>query len=285
MNIAIFADLHGRLLLCFKLCARWQHTTGQTIDLILQAGDLGAFPDRSRLDRATVKFARDDPTELGFSQHFAQPQPEVQAVLTQTTCPLIFVRGNHEDHPWLDTLEQQSNQALFPIDAYQRVFCLKTGVPYTHQVGTQAVTILGIGRIAPRSVVVGKGKYIQPYERERLAHLGPVPIDILLTHDSAADFVTPGYGLSEIRQVLATYQPAYHFYGHTGQPLNIRPYTNNLTTACKLTDLYWDTSHPAKPLLLGGMGILHWQNQQAHSFEVVDAAWWEEYTAYSWEHL
>ena len=42
MNIAIFADLHGRILLAFKLCARWQKETGEQIDLILQAGDLGA---------------------------------------------------------------------------------------------------------------------------------------------------------------------------------------------------------------------------------------------------
>jgi hypothetical protein len=25
MNIALFADVHGRVLLCFALCARWQH--------------------------------------------------------------------------------------------------------------------------------------------------------------------------------------------------------------------------------------------------------------------
>ncbi|GCE21451.1 hypothetical protein [Dictyobacter kobayashii] len=41
MNIAVFADLHGRLLLAFQLCARWQRETGEHIDLILQAGDLG----------------------------------------------------------------------------------------------------------------------------------------------------------------------------------------------------------------------------------------------------
>ena len=44
MNIAVFADVHGRILLTFMLCARWEQETGQRIDLILQAGDLGSFP-------------------------------------------------------------------------------------------------------------------------------------------------------------------------------------------------------------------------------------------------
>lgn len=41
MNIAVFADVHGRILLAFKLCARWEKETGEQIDLILQAGDMG----------------------------------------------------------------------------------------------------------------------------------------------------------------------------------------------------------------------------------------------------
>ena len=37
MNIAILADVHGRLLLAFKLVERYQRETGEQIDLILQA--------------------------------------------------------------------------------------------------------------------------------------------------------------------------------------------------------------------------------------------------------
>src|SRR6266436_811350 len=97
MNIAIFADLHGRVLLAFKLCARWQQETGEHIDLILQAGDLGYFPDRTRLDRATIRHAERDPTELGYLEHFVAARPEVGKALAGTSCPMIFVRGNHED--------------------------------------------------------------------------------------------------------------------------------------------------------------------------------------------
>jgi hypothetical protein len=131
MNIAVFSDLHGRILLCFLLCVRWQQETGERIDAISQAGDLDAYPSEAGMDRATIRFGRRDPTEFGFATDFASYHEEVARALTRTQCPLIFVRGNHEDHHWLDTLERQSDDAVFPVDVYRRVWCLKTGVPYT----------------------------------------------------------------------------------------------------------------------------------------------------------
>jgi hypothetical protein len=147
MNIAIFADVHGRILLMFKLCARWEQKTGQKLDLILQAGDMGIFPRQDHLDKATIRFAQEDPTELGFIHNFTNYTDETATVLAQTQCNLIFVRGNHEDHLWLDALEQQTSASIFPVDPYQRLFCLKTGVPYTHTTAHEQITVLGIGRI------------------------------------------------------------------------------------------------------------------------------------------
>src|SRR5262249_408472 len=149
MNIAIFADVHGRVLLCFKLCERWERETGGTIDLVLQAGDLGVFPDVSKLDKATIRHAQDDPSELGFAGDFAAYKPDVASVLANTRFPVIFVRGNHEDHEWLDALEKQSDQPVFPIDPYKRIYCLKTGVPYTFTSNGESISVLGIGRVAP----------------------------------------------------------------------------------------------------------------------------------------
>lgn len=282
MNIAIFADVHGRVLLCFTLCARWQHTTGECIDLILQCGDLGAFPDLSRLDRATMRYAQRDPSELGFARQFTKEQPQVATVLAETTCPLIFVRGNHEDHAWLDRLEAQSDDALFSVDVYQRVWCLKTGVPYTYRIGDEALTILGVGRIQPKDEQkASHAPYIQPAERARIRQLDHFALDILLTHDSAQHFVTHGYGMEEIRLLLDRYHPPYHFYVHTGRPLDLRQDANGVTTSCKLSDLHWDERKPGKQLEPGGMGILRWHSRTNHRFEVVAAPWWQDYTAYT----
>ena len=53
----VFGDLHGRVLPAFRLAARWRQDHGEPVGALLQVGDLGFFPDHSRLDRATAKFA------------------------------------------------------------------------------------------------------------------------------------------------------------------------------------------------------------------------------------
>ena len=286
MQIAVFADVHGRVELCFKLCARWQQETGQTLDFILQAGDLGAFFDRSRLDRATVRHAQLDPSELGFLDDFTVANDRIAAVLSQTTCPLIFVRGNHEDHQALDALEQQYSGPLFPIDVYQRIYCLKTGLPTVLRAADANLTLLGIGRIG---TVIGEPepyqpKYIQPDEQERVYRLGREPIDVLLTHDSARDAVTRGFGMAEIRDVLDGYRPIYHFYGHTEEPGYQRRDANGVTLAGKLSDLSWDHEHGGR-LRAGCMAILTWRGRDDHALAVVDDPWLREYHRATWQYL
>jgi hypothetical protein len=287
MNIAVFADVHGRVLLCFKLCARWQRETGEPVDLILQAGDLGAFPDPARLDRATVRHAAHDPSELGFAEHFVRRGPVADAVLAQTACPLVFVRGNHEDQQWLDALESRADGPTFPVDPYGRVHCLKTGIPYVVGGDGDPTTVLGIGRVGPPigETVLDKPVYIQPHERARLNLLGEHTIDVLLTHDAARDFVRPGYGVAETRLILDYFRPAYHFYGHVETPLDRRTDANGVTVSCKLSDLTWDRSERGAPLNAGAMGILRWHDAEHQRFEVVEAPWLREYTAATWTYV
>jgi hypothetical protein len=61
----VFGDLHGRILHAFRLAAVWAREHDTVVDGILQVGDLGYFPDLTRLDKTTRRFAKDDPTELG----------------------------------------------------------------------------------------------------------------------------------------------------------------------------------------------------------------------------
>jgi Icc-related predicted phosphoesterase len=293
MNIAIFSDLHGRLLLAFQLCARWQRETGETIDLILQAGDLGAFSAVERLDKATRKYAEYDPTELGFLEHFYRYDADVAELLSKTTCPMIFVRGNHEDHIWLNQQEQQSIESIFPIDAYKRVYNLKTGLPWTFQKGNEQITILGVGRIAAPAGEVNKqqDKYIQDYEVKRLQQLGQQSLDILLTHDARHDFVLMergvkskgSTGMKEIADLLGKHQPAYHFFGHYGGPPQVRPDPNGITQSVKLADLHWQ--HGTSVLESGSMGLLRWQDREQHSFTVLDDPWLKEYNIHTWRYL
>jgi hypothetical protein len=286
MIIAVFADVHGRVQLCFKLCARWQQETGERIDLILQAGDLGAFFSESRLDKATRRYAQSDPSELGFLHNFVQFDPLIEQDLAKTSCNLVFVRGNHEDHAWLDQLEQQAEGPTFPVDAYKRVYCLRTGIPYEFLRGDEHLNVLGIGRIGARDGVedIQQAKYIQQDERERIFELGNLPVDVLLTHDAPRAYVYPESGLDEIGLVLEQYKPAYHFFGHYGGPHKQSIYPASGTHLHKLADLHWG-KHILSTLEEGSMGILRWHNSNENSFEIVNAKWLKEYTWRTWRYL
>ncbi|MGF1506373.1 MAG: metallophosphoesterase [Anaerolineae bacterium] len=280
MNAAVFADVHGRGALCFDLCARWQQHTGEPIDLIMQAGDFGAFPERARLDSATRRDARRERTELGFMYHFVGITPEIDALLAKTDAPLVFVRGNHEDHEWLDRLETASREPIFQVDVYGRVFCLKTGAPYTFEARGDTLRIMGIGRITPRSRRrAATSVDIQPYERRRLKRNEHEPVDILLTPDRAAE---PGTnGMTEIRDYLALRRPAYHFHGHVGGPCTIHTDENGVTTTVKLADLHWSRDGS---LEVGSFGILRWHGPEDHHFSVVDEPWLAGFNQHTWRY-
>lgn len=271
MHIAVFGDLHGHILLALQCCARWQQETGQQLDLILQVGDLGVFPDRTQLDRATRRHSEHDPTVLGFLDGFTTPHSEVAAILDKLRCNLLFVRGNHEDHVWLDTREQRAKGCCFPVDAYWRIWCLKTGVPYTFHQEDETITILGIGRIGrPASSKKAKLHYIQPDEQHRLEQLGDTPVDILLTHDAPGDRIYPGSGSLEIEQALLRHQPRYHFYGHYGGPARYSREANGNTHSYKLADLSGESNYHEEAPAAGSMWLLQWRHRNLHSFEMIE---------------
>lgn len=285
MNIAVFADLHGRILLAFMLCARWQRETGERLTAIFQAGDLAVYPDESQLDRATVRHARADADELGFLRDFIEPREEVASKLAETTCPMIFVRGNHEDHAWLDERERGATGSTFAVDPYQRIYCLRTGMPYTLSDDDVALTTLGIGRIG---VPIGarsadEAKYAQLHELDRLYTLGPKLVDILLTHDVPPTNINRrSQGMDEIRLMLDEYKPIYYIYGHTDEPHRRELDANGVTLAIRMADLNWSRTLPGAPLNDGVMGVLRWRSRAEHAFEVVYADWLREYTAKGW---
>jgi hypothetical protein len=271
MHIAVFGDLHGNILLAFQCCIRWQQETGQQLDLILQVGDLGVFPDRTRLDGATRRMSLRDPAGLGFLQDFTMPHPEVATILDELRCHLLFVRGNHEDHVWLDAREQQTRSCCFPVDAYWRLWCLKTGVPYTFHRGDESITILGIGRIGRlASSKKAKPHYIQPYEQQQLEQLSDTPVGILLTHDAPRDRIYPGSGSLEIEQALLRHQPRYHLFGHYSGPARCQLEANGITSSYKLADFTGEPHHSEDRDARGAMGILRWHSSDDHTFELYE---------------
>lgn len=254
----------------------------------MQTGDLGAFPDEASLDGATRRHARRDPDEIGFMRYFRRYDEATATTLQRLECDLLFVRGNHEAHLWLDGLEQQAREPLFAVDVYRRVYCLRSGVPYTFQRGGEQITLLGIGRIGMRGdgTVGPKSHNLQAYELERLSQVGNRQIDVLVTHDAPYGLVFPESGLHSIRSVLEDYRPVYHFFGHyLGDTCLEMCYLNRVTLGWKLAEPHFNQKDPDYTLHAGVMGILRWTDREQHEFELVDAPWLAEYTAHSWREL
>lgn len=238
MRLALFADLHGKCLLPFKLAAHYQAHTGHKIDAILQCGDIGVFPDRQQLDKATLRHARTDRDELGFMDDFVRPKAEIARFLDSLDVNMYCVRGNHEDHAFLDRLEAAAGDApAFAIDAYRRIWVCQTGLPLTLHHHGESLSLVGVGRIGDR-----KGRehppYVQAYERRRLQALQQAggAYDVLLSHDQAGDR-PDGYGMAELNQLLDHIPFAWHFYGHTGAPYHQQWAGNGNTRAVKIREL------------------------------------------------
>lgn len=242
LRLAVFADIHGKFLLPFKLVDYYQQVSGKMVDWILQCGDMGAFPHKEKMDKATLRHARQDPDELGFMRDFYKENIKIRQFLQKLDINMLCVRGNHEDHEFLDEIESVSEQGSYPIDAYQRVYVCKTGMPIV-LTGRQTdnkheqCSLVGVGRIGDR-----KGRnhsiFIQEYERKALSKLknNALEFDILLTHDKPSES-NRGYGSIEIADLLNHIAFGYHFYGHTGEPYHHQIADNGITKSIKIAEL------------------------------------------------
>lgn len=283
MNIIIFSDLHGRILLAFKLVKRLEQERGIKIDLILQCGDVGIFPDINQLDKATLRHAKRDRSELGFYDYFVQENVVTTEVLKDLTCHCVCVRGNHEDHDFLNALEIETQEARYFVDHYQKIAVCKTGHLQQFTFNDASLNVMGIGRIGDR-----KGRtddrFIQSYERKALSksYKHKVPTDILLTHDSAKDFITNDFGMQEIRDYLTIKKPTLHFFGHTGTPHQQVLDDNGRTLSVKVAELEFKDSDI---LPYGSMLLLDWNTASDYRLEVVDDAWFREYGSSTWNHI
>lgn len=280
MRIALFADIHGKILLPFKLCDLYQKETGNKIDLILQCGDIGAFPSLDNLDKATIRHARNDRDELGFYDHFTTEKQEIKTYLDKLNLNMICVRGNHEDHEYLNQLESKTEDSRFPIDVYKRVYLCKSGEIQRFEKDGETLSFVGIGRIGDRKGRTSE-KFIQDYERKKINKLRKTKemFDILISHDKD-DQSQRGYGMAEIRMILDNVIFHYHFYGHTGEPFKVELDTNQITQSCKIKELEFTQEGILPP---GCMIILEKENDQLN-MKVVPLSITNQLTKHNWKY-
>jgi hypothetical protein len=277
----VFGDLHGRVLPAFRLASVWSREHGTPLAGLLQVGDLGYFPDSSRLDKATKRYAEDDPLELGVQQVavctkladdlFAEPDvPEA----------LWFTAGNHEDFDALAALEPGGRGVhTFHVDAYARVCCIRDGHVAGLPGGLRAGALWGIDDQAPnaRKKTPPRGRI-----RERSAYLlACTDFDVLLTHESPRDAMFVDSGSEAISLVVSEAKPAFAFFGHyrgTGRQV---AGDFGRTQVFHLSGL--EFRGRGRCAEEGSVGVLRWSGQSGR-FDYVDPDWLRTVTRDNWRY-
>jgi len=295
-QIAVFGDVHGHLRLMFQLCRLWQLEHGVHLDGILQCGDVGFFPNPNALDKATKRFARKDPEELGFWRYFSLPAPPENDELLERTlngapddlntvrCPVIWCHGNHEDFQALQALV--GGDELVPVDAFRCLHWLRSGCT-TDVSGVRVGAVGGGPELEDPPNRTGSSAEPWSSVTDRACNLLLAEdIDVLITHCSPRGVggESDHWGSQLLRDLVELSQPKYHFYAHHSRPIP--------AATCRATECYWlndvcFAKHGRsmdKPLEEGCMGLLRWRSASEHSFEVLNEKWLRGVTYMSWRH-
>jgi hypothetical protein len=293
LDIAVLGDVHGHLTLAYRLLRRWERETGRTLDLILQVGDLGAFPPPFRLDRATKRFAESDPDELGFAGYY-EGDPEAGAILgpdgpaeERIAADLVFIRGNHEDFEFLDEVAAGAN-APVPVDAYQKILYLPNGGRLTFHRGSHRITIGGLGGISMDGRP-GRDPVSEHYTASEVRKLRArgERIDVLVSHEppeGAADAIHPRYaggGSRDVLDLIRELRPKYHFAGHYHEPGQALAVPGE-TQSYELNAVNFVRPHRLNP---GCIGILRWAGADESAFTILDEPWLKEFTRSNYRFL
>ena len=287
-HIAVFGDVHGHLTLAYRLARRWERETGNTLDLVLQVGDLGCYPPPYHLDKATLRFSRKDPDELGFGRDYYDGSDEADQILGpeaaeeyRISADMVFIKGNHEDFGFLAEVSSGAREPV-PVDAYQRIFYLPSGVVWQVDLSDQSLSIGALGGISDGGEA-GTRAESQWYTREDVRHARKGGhTDILLTHEPHAGCVSQGEsGSPQVRSLLQELTPIFHFCGHwhiPGQELE----SPGSTRSYILNEVNFHGNRPVNP---GCMGVLTWAGPERASFEIIDEPWMREYRRESFRTL
>lgn len=274
----VFGDLHGRVLPAFQLAIAWGRAHSARVAGILQVGDLGYFPETSRLDKATARYAARDPMELG-AQLVTQPNRDADRIFAEPDVPaaLWFTAGNHEDFDALQSWASGAGRASsFPVDAYLRVHAIRDGHVATLPGGLRVGALWGVDR-QTRTNLPERG-WIHPKSARLLA---ATDFDVLLTHDAPADAMLPGAGSEEIATINWRVQPSFAFFGH------YRGSGRRVTGDFGRTHVHHVAGLELRRHSLfaeeGSIGVLRWSEGKGQ-FEFVDDRWLLKFPRTTWQH-
>lgn len=125
MLVCAAGDVHGKLDLLYACIEQMEAEVGRRVDLVVQVGDLGVWPDPRRIDGATLRHG--GPGDFPEWHRYGKAAPR----------PTIFVPGNHED---FDFLLSRGGGEILP-----GLYFLPWGKTTRFEANGEALTIGGIG--------------------------------------------------------------------------------------------------------------------------------------------
>jgi hypothetical protein len=278
----VFGDLHGRVLPAFRLAIAWAREHSQRVDGLLQVGDLGYWPDASRLDKATLRHAADDPLELGV-QLVAEPSKLADDIFAEPEAAdaLWFTCGNHEDYEALATWEGAAGgrASHFVADAYGRLRCIRDGKVAVLPTGLRVAALWGIDDQAPNARrKTPQAARLKPRSATQL--LGQ-PFDVLLAHEGPRDAIHAGSGSDDLGALVRLGQPSFLFFGHYSGTGRRVEGDFGCTEVYHLSGL--ELRGPGGTAEAGSVGVLRWQHRAA-TFAYLEPAWLRTVTRHNWKH-
>lgn len=293
LQVAVLGDVHGHLTLSYALLRRWELETHRTLDLILQVGDMGAFPPPYRFDKATKRFAEHDPDELGYTDFYEGGEDSTaifgpEASPTKTVgAEMVFIKGNHEDFEYLHEVSSGSDEPVV-VDHHQRIQYLPSGGRFTFTRRGISLRVAGLGGISNLGAK-GFDPVSENYTGAEIKALrtGSENFDVLLTHEppfGSAASLSSRYreaGSRDAAALIAALRPAYHFCGHYHEP-GARLLSPEGTQSYILNAVNFLKPSRLNP---GCVGVLSWASATENSFEVLNAPWMHQYTRSSYRAL
>ena len=308
-TLLIASDVHGRIPMLLRAALEYQRVTGERVEAILVSGDLGVWPEDSRLDASTAKRSRTAPEELGFRafrprlgvrptprpdalDHLSKAQAALAVILAELEAPVLFVGGNHEDYVYLDACRSASEHLPVPVDEEARLRWIPHGTVVELATSAGPIRIAGLGGIAAEEDGRNPDRYhplalVDEDAALALMEAGSAEYDILLTHDSARDFVHDGHGSSAIGALVEEARPTLHVCGHYHSRRDPRPYESK-AEASRTLGVHVNTFLPdpeTNRLRPNSLGIVRIRRDRVLSFAFADEAFLRRVSAKSWHRI
>ncbi|HEY3186115.1 MAG TPA: metallophosphoesterase [Solirubrobacteraceae bacterium] len=214
MLVGFLGDVHGQVFHALAVVATCQARLGRRFDLVVQVGDLGAYPEPARMDEASRRYLVADPSQADFGRLLratGRRAESLRRLRAQLAAPLHFLRGNHDDVAWLATLRRDEASGTAPVDRFDLFRYVPDGAVL--DVGSWRLGFLG-GAEEEGGTAAG----IDPAAVEALASRGAGAFEVLVTHDApygaAVGFHGQIQGARAVTRVLDAVQPAFHVAGH-----------------------------------------------------------------------